>query len=362
MKYIPEASIITTKDGLHCQVYTSRHPEGRVIVKPKYVPTDKISSSAFSYRYIGGRKMIRLNMWAGVGALKKYLAEFQKAYPEYIYRSPNHNQWFFAVPEEKIEKIYYPREGLRELLSMPKDDLDPHLKNVVEFVALLKKSGVKTKDMGITYSTLMGHYYLGVSDINVVVYGKENFRRIVKFLGKAKHPKLRFKTDEEWLARHKKRGRKLVMSPSEFLAHASRKKSEGFFAGHLFVIHGVEKPDEAWMRWDETRYEPRGLATIKGTVVSDLHAGVRPGCYELENAAVVGKKKIPVKYVAFFSRDFVLQAKKGETIEARGLLEKVFPAKGKSFFRIVLGYPESFVSGRRNKEYIKVVACAQGRK
>ena len=36
-----ESSTITTKDGLHCQVYGNEHPDGRILVKPKYIPTNK---------------------------------------------------------------------------------------------------------------------------------------------------------------------------------------------------------------------------------------------------------------------------------------------------------------------------------
>ena len=150
-----ESSVITTIDGLHCQVYGNEHPEGRILVKPKYIPTDKVSSDFLPYRFISGRKMNRLNLWVEQEKLKQYVHAFSEAYPEYIFRSEVHDKspLFFAVPKEKIERAYSPIEGLYELMGIPEKDLDEHLKTVVELVKFLLKSGLELKDLGITYST-----------------------------------------------------------------------------------------------------------------------------------------------------------------------------------------------------------------
>ncbi|MBU6500533.1 MAG: hypothetical protein KGJ89_03715 [Patescibacteria group bacterium] len=354
--YYPESSIITTKDGLHCQIYMSDHPRGLVIVKPKYIPTDKISSSALPLRYIHGRKLNRLNMWISKERLKKYLADFKRAYPDYVHFSKNHGTWFFAVPEKKIERVYDSRKGLQELMKMPAASLDGHLRNVMEFVKFLKRSGVPLKDFGLTYSTLVGHYFLGISDINIVVYGKKNFWKVIGFLEKAKHPNLRFKTDKEWIEYHKKRGRTLVLNKKEFLFHSRRKKWEGFWNGNLFLILGVEKPNEVSVSWNKEKYKPLGIFKVHGKIKSDHHSGVRPGLYEIENGKVLGKKdEIPLKYIVFFTRNFAMQAKKGENVEAQGLLESSTDKDGKEYYRLVLGYFDSFLSGRNKKEYLKVL-------
>src|SRR3989338_8106862 len=125
-----ESSLIITKDGLHCQVYSNEHPEGYIIVKPKYIPTDKIFSDALPYRFIMGKKVNRLDLWADKEKLKKYIDDFSRAYPHYILKSDVHSKelFFFAVPKECIEKIYLPKSGLAELMSIPYKDLDDHLK------------------------------------------------------------------------------------------------------------------------------------------------------------------------------------------------------------------------------------------
>jgi len=88
------------------------------------------------------------------------------------------------VPKEDIERSYSPREGLAELMSMPDKDLDNHLRTVVELVSYLMKSSLELRDFGVTYSTLMGHYFQNMSDINIVVYGKDKFWKLMEFLEK----------------------------------------------------------------------------------------------------------------------------------------------------------------------------------
>jgi len=115
-----ESSIITTTDGLYCQVYGNQHPEGRILVKPKYIPTDKVSSDALPYRFLSGKKMNRLDFWINENDLKQYIDSFCKAYPEYLFESPLHDKspLFFAVPLDRVERIYSPKTGLAENSSM----------------------------------------------------------------------------------------------------------------------------------------------------------------------------------------------------------------------------------------------------
>jgi predicted nucleotidyltransferase len=99
-----ESSVITTTDGLHCQVYGNEHPDDKILVKPKYIPTDKISSDSLPYRFISGRKMNRLDLWTDKDKLKQYIDAFTKAYPEYIFKSPMHEKspLFFVIPKKNI--------------------------------------------------------------------------------------------------------------------------------------------------------------------------------------------------------------------------------------------------------------------
>jgi len=352
-----EASIITTKDGLHCQVYGNEHPLKSIIVKPKYIPTEKLESDGLQYRFISGKKMNRLNLWADKEKLKKYLTEFRKAYPSYVLKNTMHkaDRLFFSVPIDNIERIYFPRRGLSELMKMPMESLDDYLKIVYEFVEFLLKSGLRAKDLGITYSTLMGHYISGISDINIVVYGKKNFWTLMEYLKNAKHEKLRWKTEDEWKEFRNMRNRAKIFSEQKFVKIMMKKKSEGFFDNNLFVIFGAEKEEEAWFRWDSEEYTSLGLATVQGKVTDNFSSVVRPGCYGIEDSNVEEFPDKKVKKIVFYSRDYCMLAEKGEKIKARGILEHVRTKEGDEYHRLTVGYFDSYITERREKEYIKVI-------
>jgi len=345
-----ESSIITTKDGLHCQVYANEHPTDSILVKPKYIPTDKIESAALQYRFIAGKKMNRLDMWAEKEQLKKYIDDFKQKYPQYVYNSTSHesNRLIFSVPIDNIERVYFPRTGLKELMGMPTAALDEHLKTVHEFIQFLMKSGITLHDMGITYSTLMGHYLSKVSDINIVIYSKEKFWKLMEYLKTAEHTLLRWKTMDEWLDFYKKRNRHAI-SQELFLKSVQRKRSEGFFNDTLFVIFAVEREEEVVSKWGSEQYIDKGIAIVEGVVTSDLHSVTRPGYYEIKDATIPEVKK-----VVFHSRDYCMLAKPGEKIQACGILEEVIPKNSEPYHRVVVGYLDAYTTERREKEFIRL--------
>lgn len=356
-----ESSIITTIDGLHCQVYSNEHPEGKILVKPKYIPTDKISSDFLPYRFISGRKMNRLNLWINQDKLRQYVHAFAEAYPNYVFKSTLHDKspLFFVTPKKNIERAYSPREGLYELMSMPNKDLDEHLKTVVELISFLLKSGLELKDFGITYSTLMGNYSPYMSDINIVVYGKNKFWGLIQFLEKNNHKDLRWKTYEEWEDFYKKRNRHIIHKKDRYIENMYRKKSEGFFKNTLFVIFAVENENEVWFKWGEERYKVLGSAKFSGIVKDNKSSAVRPGCYAISNSKFIDGdnscKNLQINKVVFYSRDYCMLAYSDEKIEAMGIVEEVTKKSGEKYHRIVIGYFDSYLSDRRDKEYIRVV-------
>jgi predicted nucleotidyltransferase len=356
-----ESSVITTTDGLHCQVYGNEHPDDKILVKPKYIPTDKISSDSLPYRFISGRKMNRLDLWTDKDKLKQYIDAFTKAYPEYIFKSPMHEKspLFFVIPKKNIERAYSPRVGLAELMSMPNKDLDDHLRKVVDLMSFLLKNDLELKDFGVTYSTLMGHYSPNMSDINIVVYGKDKFWKLMRYLQEAKHENLKWKTYEEWEQFYKKRNRHMIHKKEVYIQNMYRKKSEGFFKETLFIIFAVENPDEVWFKWGEEKYNQMGIARFKGTVIDNKDSIVRPGCYEITDTEFIDGdescKGLPVKKVVFYSRDYCMLAYPKEKIEASGVVEEIIPKKGEKYYRVVVGYFDAYLSKRRDEEYIRVL-------
>ncbi len=359
--HFSESSMIITKDGLHCQVYSNEHPEGYIIVKPKYIPTEKIHSDSLPYRFIMGKKVNRLDIWINKDSLKKYLDDFSKAYPHYIVKSDVHDKdmFFFAVPKEYIEKVYFPKDGLKELMNIPYKDLDEHLKKVVELVTFLIKSNIKLEDIGITYSTLMGHYSENLSDINIVIYGKEKFWELMGFLEKNSHKNLKWKTYEDWEKFYTKRNRKIVHDKKTYIRNMNKKKSEGFFKETLFVIFAVENENETWFKWGEEKYRQIGIAKFNAVVKDNKNSVVRPGYYDISNSEFIEGdfecNDVKIEKIVFQSRDYCMLAYPGEKIEVKGVVEEVTPRFGEIYYRVVVGYFDTQITERKDNEYLKVI-------
>ena len=267
MVYFPESVIITTKDGIQFKTFSNQHPEGFIIAKPKYIPIKHIFCEKLQLRNLFDVQVNRLNMWIDKIELSYYLKEFKKVYPHYHYESDFHKNWFFAIPKNAIKQIFDPKEGLKVLTELPEEKCDEHLKTTIGFVKFLLKSGIDKKDLGITFSTLVGHYDSDYSDINVVIYGKENAWNVLKFLEKAEHPSLRWKNPGEWLIFRKKRNRRNIFTEGEFIEQFSRKKTEGFFEGKLFVLFPVEKEQETWYKWGNEKHAPIGHIEVEAIVI-----------------------------------------------------------------------------------------------
>lgn len=363
MTHFYESTLIDTTDGFQCKSYGNEHPEGYVIVKPKYIPKEAIEGEGLKYRFLFEKCLVRFNLFAEKEKLVNYLEQFRKKFPGYIYDSPVHKNWFFVVPKEKIKTVHDGRKGLGELLKVPKKDLDEYLTLVRELVDFLCRSGVSPDNLGITHSTLMANYTPGESDIDIIIYGKENGWKILDYLKTAAHDKLKWKTDEEWAEYYKehKTSESSHFTEKGYVKHMGRKRYEGTFGGTVFTLFTVEEPDETWFKWGEEIYEPVGTATIRGKVIDHYNSHVRPGYYEIEEGEIVEgesealklNKEIPIKRIVTYSIPFIQQALKGERVKACGLLELVTAKDGSRYYRVVVGYFDAYLTDRREKEYIK---------
>jgi len=363
MAHFYESILIDTVDGLHCKSYSNEHPEGYIIVKPKYIPKNILEGEGLKYRFLFEKCLVRFNLFAKKEKLLIYINQFKKKLPDYIYNCKDTKNWFFVVPKEKIKTIHDSRKGLQELIQIPKKDLDEYLTLVVELVEFLTRSGVSMNNLGITHSTLMSNYTPGKSDIDIIIYGKDNGWKILDYLKAAKHKKLHWKTDEEWIEYYKehKTSESLHFSEGEYVKHMKRKRYEGMFGGTVFTLFTVEEPNETWFKWGEEKYDPIGTATITGTVIDHYNSHVRPACYYITNGKIVDKhgedikidNSLEIKKVVTFSIPFVQQALKGEEITACGLLELATPKSGDKYYRLVIGYFDAYLTDRREMEFIK---------
>jgi len=353
MEHFYESLLIDTTDGIQCKVYANTHPEGKIIVKPKYIPDTKADFVGLKKRFMFSKSMFRFNLFTNKETADKNLNEFKEKFPEYFYESELHKNWFIVIPKEKIKEVKDPKEGLKEFMKVPEKDLDQYLKSVRAIVEVISKSGVSIENIGINHSTLLGNYTPGKSDIDLVIYGKDNGWKAINFLRKAQHPLLKWKSEDDWRRYYRDRIVSKFFNEDEYVANMVQKKDDGFIDGNVFSIFVVEEPEEAWYSWED-EHIPKTTVKITGKVKDDYNSIVRPGYYELENSLILeGHENVPIKRIVTWSRPFVLQAQKGDKVECTGLLEEVKTKSGEKFHQVVIGYFDSYTNERGEKEYLK---------
>ncbi|MBS3072629.1 alkaline phosphatase family protein [Candidatus Pacearchaeota archaeon] len=351
-----EATLIDTIDGMQFKVYANKHPKGFVIAKPKYIPEDLIEFVGLKKRFILEKCMTRFNLFNKKEIVQENLKRIKNKFPEIIYESPSHKNWFLGVPTTKIKKVHDARKGLKQLMKVPEKDLDDYLKSVQGIIKLIIQSGVTIDDLGISHSTLLANYTPGKSDIDIIVFGKENGWKVINFMAKVKNPRLRWKSKEDWAKYYRDRIVSEQFNMDEYVFNMERKRDDGFFDGNVFSIFCVENSQESWYNWDD-EHNPIGTVKIRATVKSEYNSIVRPGYYEISDSEIIeGKfdKNLKIKRIVNWARPFSLQAKSGEKIEACGLLEKVKSGDQK-FYQIVIGYFDTYTTERGEEEYLKAL-------
>ncbi|MEK6949734.1 MAG: hypothetical protein AABX34_05910 [Nanoarchaeota archaeon] len=349
-----EAALVDSTDGIQFKVYSSTHPKGFVIAKPKYVPNEIMNLIGLKKRFLFSKCVYRFNLFNNKEIVEKNLNEIRKKFPYYIYECKKHKNWFLGVPENKVKKFYDTRKGLQELLKVPIEDLDPYLKATRKMIDILGEAGIPAENLGISHSTLLGNYTPGKSDIDILMFGMENGWKAINHLEKSKNPSLSWKSKEDWARYYKDRVVSKVYTEKEYVANMVRKKDDGFIEGNVFSLFCIEDEKESWYDWS-AEHEPLGTVKIRAKIEDAYYSIVRPGYYELNGSKIIeGFKDVPVKRIVTWARPFSLQAKENEEIEACGLLEKV-KSKSDEFYQVVIGYFDTYTTDRGEKEYLKAL-------
>lgn len=353
MRYY-EAALVDSTDDIQFKVYSSTHPKGFIIAKPKYVPNDVLNFVGLKKRFLFGKCMYRFNLFNNKGIVEKNLGEIRNKFPYYIYECKKHRNWFLGVPENKIKRFYDTKKGLQELLKVPVEDLDSYLKATRNMVDILAEASISSKNLGISHSTLLGNYTPGKSDIDILIFGIDNGWKAINHLEKCKNPSLTWKSKEDWTRYYEDRVVSKVYTKKEYVANMVRKKDDGFIDGNVFSLFCIENENESRYDWS-AEHEPLGTVKIRAKVKDAYYSIVRPGFYELKNSKILeGHKEVPIKRIVTWARPFSLQAKENEGIEACGLLEKVKSKEG-TFYQIVIGYFDTYTNDRGEKEYLKAL-------
>ncbi len=339
MRKPKDRDFIETIEGMFFCVTDYLHPPGKYTAYLKYspAPAGKWESGEIRYR--------RELEYYHVSQVADTIAYLEQNYPYYVHYCPVRDIKFSMVPQEYVKKYYVPEQRLQEILDSPGDPLEDEVRAFVsEIIAL---TGLEESAFGITGSILLGIHNPAFSDIDLLVYGLENSRRVRALLKEGASVRIRplmGKTLEEWLSfavTH------FPLNHDEARYLASRGWNYGFYKERYFSIHPVRTNDEIRENYGDRIYREEGEARIRAVVSDASESLFTPAVYKVESVEVLeGDERLSfmLSEVVSFEGLFRDVVESGQEIEARGKLESV----NRQYYRLVIG--TTMLKGR---EYIK---------
>jgi predicted nucleotidyltransferase len=330
---------ILTKDGIIFRVYGYIHPSGAYVCDPEYAsPTVFRSTNPRARR--GENEPLYYKFFADEG-LKLILNKF----PQYTIFYEPLQKCLVGVNEDDILEVRKPDVGLQQVLAKEPDDV--LLKALQDlFTRVSSKSGLKEKDFGVFGSLLHGFYHPNFSDLDFIVYGKENMNRLCEALETLyrEDPSLRNEFDH-MKAVETKDWKFVNYSLKEYLWHQRRKMIYAYFdsedAGR--VVKAEFEPVKAWTE-NVNVYNPFtrifhvGWIKAVAEITDDEDAPFIPSIYQIEVKDVLdGLKVDDITRIFSYMEEFRMQAKRGEQVLVEGNLEKVVNGTN-VFHQITLSY------------------------
>jgi len=330
---------ILTADGILFRVYGYLHPKGAYVCDPEYA-SPKVFQSTNPRAKRGEKETVYYKFFADEG-LKLILNKF----PQYTVFYEPLQKCLVGVNEADIAEVRKPEVGLQQVLQKePNDVLLKALHDLLDRV--LSQSGLKTTDFGVFGSLLHDFYHPDLSDLDFIVYGRENMNRLCMALETLYREDSSLRNEFDGMkAVEQKDWKFLNYSLEEYRWHQQRKLIYAYFdsadAGRV-----VKAEFEPVKSWKENVNEFNNFARISHAgwikaiveITDDKDAPYIPSIYKIDVKEVLtGPEFLDITRIFSYMEEFRMQAKKGEKVLVEGNLEKVIDGTN-IYHQITLSY------------------------
>ncbi|MEM2103563.1 MAG: nucleotidyltransferase domain-containing protein [Candidatus Bathyarchaeia archaeon] len=335
---------IVTREGLIFRVIGYTHPCEGYISDLEYAPAELFkSANPKAYRTDG--KHVFYKFFGDEGW--KYI---QKNFPHHMISYTPTNRKVTGVRTVNILKIRKPEQALKRIVETePKDDLLKALHEVLNATVFSCK--LPLEDFGVFGSLLHGFYHPKFSDIDLIVYGKNNLTKVLNILDELYSDKDSGFSNEfkDNSSVREKFWRYKNLTPEEFVWHQRRKLIYGVFddkASNRTVKFEFE-PVKSWSEIMGNSRETQkitweGWIKVVLRVKDDSESPFMPSVYHVEPVNILQGPKINnLKRVVSYLEEFRMQVLKDETVYAEGNLERVETASG-DFHQVTLTYCQRY--------------------
>ncbi len=323
-----EGDFIETFEGSLFDVKGLMHPPDRIVAFIRYFPDKE------------GERRRNGTPYRKVYSFSKRYALLKKKYPQYLLHDPIFDEELCEVYVNDIKKHHRSVSSLRKLRDSNRLDRTEVL--ALQLSKLLKETAEVPWDaIGISGSIMVRIHTLR-SDIDPIVYGSENCRRVysaLKELLSEEHGPFKPYTVNDLEILFDFRSKDTEMDYEDFLRTESRKILQGKFLQRDYFIRFVKDWSEASAKYGDIRYVNVGHARIKATVVDDSQSIFTPCTYKIGSVQILeGSQVKPIREIASFRGRFCEQARKDEVVIAQGKVEQVIcKRRAHEYFRLLIG-------------------------
>jgi len=320
-----DGDTFTTEEGFIFNVFGYEHPSDRVFAFLKYIPAKL--KHLFDVEFLdrtwkkGEQEFFRAEKLYTARNYQAFLETFRKTFPSYVYFCPFRAKEIISAPLANVRKVFVPRECFQTLRELEQRDSLQEM--TMEFVELISSaSKTPLKDFGVHGSVALS-MHSQKSDIDVVVYGSQNFRKLESTISK------------------------LVDSGSLSFTFGNRldaaRRFKGHFRGKTFMYNAIRKPEEVNTKYGDYKYTPIAPVRFCCEVKDDSEAMFRPAIYRIENyeptdsSSELARDRIPALAVSMIGC-YRNVARQGDRISVSGMLERVQSTQTSSVFhQVVVG-------------------------
>ncbi|MEM2386380.1 MAG: nucleotidyltransferase domain-containing protein, partial [Candidatus Bathyarchaeia archaeon] len=215
---------------------------------------------------LGEMKLFRAEKLYTAKNYQTFLEVFRKNFPDYVYFCPFRRKEVISAPLNRVVEVFVPRERLKALMEAEEKDELQEL--TLEFVQLVSgEAKVPLDDFGV-HGSIALNMHSAESDIDIVVYGSQNFRRVEAAIEKLVQEGI------------------LTYVFNNRLDAARRFK--GRFKSRIFMYNAVRKPEEVATKYGEYQFTPVAPVKFRCKVKDDSEAMFRPAIYKVEDCTPLG--------------------------------------------------------------------------
>jgi len=325
-RVLVEGDYIETVEGLLFAVKGVHHPPGLTIAYLRYIPDQKGDRIRDGVRY------------SRVYDLKGTEEFLQRHYPHYLNRIEEKSLVLQSVRNDRIGRVYSPREKLDEILSSQKTGLEGI---IARLASALTEHGVSMSDLGVSGSVLIG-LARPASDVDLISYGVEAGRRVYRAMADLRE-------EEDWVLPYDRESVMGVVNSrwgdadlnlEAFAGLEIQKVLHGLVEGREYFLRLVKHPGEVE---EESSSKPLGEVRMMATVVDADDSIFTPCTYGIEECSYHGNSDLPESsQLLSYRGKFTEQARVGDRVEAKGTLEEAVIG-GRKVHRVVLGGPGDYL-------------------